>query len=80
MGGRGVGRKVGRFEAGDRDCLYAASHLEEEGMGKLAQSLVRAGIGRREGMVAGRGSRKTKGVVMRGRGMSDAGGGGGRGI
>ncbi len=42
--------------------------------------LVRARILGREGMVAERGSRKTKGVVMRGRGMSDAGGGGGRGI
>ncbi len=44
-----------RFEAGDRDCLYVVSHLEEEGMRKLAQSFVRAGIGGREGMVAGRG-------------------------
>ncbi len=35
-GWRGVGREVGRFDAGDRDCLHAVAHLEKEGMRKTA--------------------------------------------
>jgi hypothetical protein len=72
LGRRDVGRKMGRFKAGDRDCLCAVAHLEEEGMWKPAWDPVRSGIlGGREWRVLGVARMKTKGVFMRGRAGRD---------
>ncbi len=62
LGRRDVGRKMGRFKAGDRDCLYAITHLEEKGMGKpaLDSVFVRSGIGGREWRAAGSGQDEDK--------------------
>ncbi len=55
-----------RFEAGDRDCLCAITHLEEDGMGEPAQDLVkdRSSRAREEDGWEGSGL-KQKGVAMR---------------